>query len=156
MQVNDLQEQVTSEQQATTAAKDQLAAAKGEAANAKEEAAKANMVAKAAKEAAEAAAKARAAGGGGDRHTPWLPSPERDAQDPALAAILRKVGAGGHGQVLKGIRMHEGPMDAPALALPEEVGLDAQDIPSVRFACSLGCSLETASAGGCACQQPQS
>lgn len=27
----------------------------------------------------------------GDRHTPWLPSAERDKKDPGLAAVLRKV-----------------------------------------------------------------
>ena len=36
---------------------------------------------------------AKAIGGekGMDRHTPWLPSTERDAKDPELAAVLRKV-----------------------------------------------------------------
>eukprot|EP00887_Chlorella_sp_A99_P008059 scaffold12.g8059.t1 len=56
-------------------------------------------------EAASAAARRQAAAGancssieppaGGsacaDRHTPWRPSPERDAVDPALAAVLRAV-----------------------------------------------------------------
>lgn len=31
---------------------------------------------------------------GVDRHTPWLPSAERDAQDPELAPILKKVAKG--------------------------------------------------------------
>jgi hypothetical protein len=35
--------------------------------------------------------KAAAAGAVSDRHTPWLPSQERDAKDPELAAVLRKV-----------------------------------------------------------------
>lgn len=30
-------------------------------------------------------------GKGPDRHTPWLPSAERDAKDPDLAKVLRKV-----------------------------------------------------------------
>ena len=29
-----------------------------------------------------------------ERHRPWLPSRERDALDPELAAVLRKVGTG--------------------------------------------------------------
>jgi hypothetical protein len=35
--------------------------------------------------------KAAAAGAVSDRHTPWVPSQERDTKDPELAAVLRKV-----------------------------------------------------------------
>lgn len=91
---NSLQTQISQLQQDLDRAQTAAEAAKRHAEEARHKA-----------EAASAAARRQAAAGancssieppaGGsacaDRHTPWRPSPERDAVDPALAAVLRAV-----------------------------------------------------------------